>query len=102
MTKKIDLSLDIETGDITISCLSKTVVVKLAEKLIKSKDFYEMIDYSLDDDFSFDKEAYEIEDEMSNREKEIYRLANYCIDLVSQTVKAINKKSEELRKKQDK
>lgn len=97
MIKTINMIVNIELEVITISCKDKSVSVKLQEKLINSKDFYEMIDYNIDDVFNFAQEKYEIPNEISDKEKELYRLANYCVDLISQTVNAINKKSIELR-----
>ena len=102
MTKEITVKID-ENYNSVISCGSKTLTVSITAKVINSQDFFNLLDYDVNDNFECPDQEYEIElhKELDSKQKEAYRLMNYCIKLVKSVIKELNQKSEELRNKDD-
>lgn len=98
MIKEITINID-ENNNSVISCCGKTLIVSITEKVINSKDFFNLLDYEINDTFVCPNQEFEIEShqELDSKKKEAYRLMNYCIKLVKSAINEINIKSEELR-----
>lgn len=99
MTKEIQIEID-ESNNSIIKCGNKKLIVSINEKVINSKAFFDLLDYNIVDDFIFNKDEYNIEkmERLDSKQKEGYRLANYCIVLIKNVIEDLNNKSKELRK----
>lgn len=100
MIKKIEIKMDKNYNSV-IKCGEKQLIVSIDEKVINSKDFFEILEYDIYDDFKCDENDVDITSlgSLEDKHKEGYRLKNYCIKLVKDVISDLNNKSVELRKK---
>lgn len=100
MTNKVTIKIEItDDKNIKISNNDHQIIIDKNIKTINAQDIYDLLGYSIDNEYLQPHEKIEGESEET---ADTIRLFNYTIDLMNKVITGINEKSIKLREEKNK